>query len=209
MTEGLLAESEDSQSLLDAALKLMQVKKDSAQVLAGLDKALTKDPGDPHANLYKAIWLWEAGKMDELPGPLERAVNLPGARYLLGLKAVAKREFAAAEKHLTALLALPAEATFRKDEPGLALLQSGSYISATRPRLLLAIVLDAQGKKEEANALLRKLAEDDPALLEAWMLLGDSERLRTLTARNPSGKTAAERVLDALRAGRWDGIGRP
>ena len=67
----------------------------------------------------------------------------------------------------------------------------------------------AQGKKEASDAALRKLVEDDPALIEAWMLLGDAERLKTLTDRNPSGKAAAERNLAALRVGRWEGIGRP
>jgi cytochrome c-type biogenesis protein CcmH/NrfG len=73
----------------------------------------------------------------------------------------------------------------------------------------LAIVLAAQGRKDEAGALLRKLVADDPALIEARMLLGDADHLKTLTERNPSGQAAAERILAALRAGRWDGVGRP
>ena len=50
---------------------------------------------------------------------------------------------------------------------------------------------------------------DDPALIEAWMLLGDEERVRTLTEDNASGAKAAKAVLDALESGQWQGIGRP
>jgi hypothetical protein len=206
----ILAGTSDAQALLDAARQLMRVEVNSSDALAGLDKVLAARPADPHASLYKAVWLWEAGRTDEAQAHLAKAAALPGARYLLALQAVSKKEFARAEEHLTALLAMPSEATFRgAGDPGLALLQSGSFVSATRPRLLLAIVFQTQGKKEAADALLRKLVENDPALIEAWMLLGDAERLKTLTGRNESGKAAAERIIAALTAGRWDGIGRP
>jgi tetratricopeptide (TPR) repeat protein len=205
-----LATSEDSPTLLDAARQLMRVRKGSPEALAALDKVLTGQPDQAHANLYKAIWLWEADKQAEARACLDKAAGLPGARYLLALDAVAGKDFAAAEKHLTALLAMPVEATFRgKDDPGLALLQPSAYVSATRPKLLLAIVRQAQGRKDSADELLRDLVAGDPALIEAWMLLGDAERLKTLTDRNPSGKAAAEGVVEALRAGRWQGIGRP
>ena len=210
MNAGLLATSEDPQTLLDAARQLMRVRKDSPESLAGLDRVLAKQPSDPHANLYKAIWLLEAGRPQDAAGCLDKAAGLPGGRYLLALAATAKKDYAAAEKHLTALPAMPPEATFRRQgDPGLAVLQRGAFVSAIRPRLLVAIAQTAQGKKEEADALLRKLVDDDPALIEACMLLGDAERLKTLTEGNPSGKAAAERVLAALRAGRWEGIGRP
>jgi tetratricopeptide (TPR) repeat protein len=210
MNRQLLATSEDPQTLLDAARQLMRVKKDSTEVLVGLDKVLAREPGDPHANLYKATWLLEAGKTAAAAGCLEKAASLPGGRYLLALAAAAKKEYAAAEKHLAALLAMPPESTFRgQNDPGLALMQPGSFISGTRPRLLLAIVLQLQGKKPAADAVLRRLVDDDPGLIEAWILLDDVDRLKTLTDRNSSGKAAAERTLDALRAGRWEGIGRP
>ncbi|MGD0897031.1 MAG: hypothetical protein ABR915_04285 [Thermoguttaceae bacterium] len=209
MNRQLLATSEDPQTLLDAARQLMRVKKDSIEVLVGLDKVLAREPGDPHANLYKAIWLLEAGKT-AAAGCLEKAASLPGGRYLLALAAAAKKEYAAAEKHLAALLAMLPESTFRgQNDPGLALMQRGAIVTATRPRLLLAVVLAAQGKKEASDAVLRRLVDDDPALIEAWMLLDAADRLKTLTDRNPSGKAAAERTLDALRTGRWEGIGRP
>jgi tetratricopeptide (TPR) repeat protein len=210
MNCGLLTTSEAVQTLLDAARQLMRVRKESPEALAGLDKVLAKEPNDAHANLYKAIWLLEAGKTEEASGCLVKAAGLPGGRYLLALNAVAKKEFAAAEEHLAALLTMPPEATFRAEgDPGRALLQRGAFVTAARPRLLLAIVLTAQGKKEAADVLLRKLLDDDPALIEAWALLGDAEHWRTLTEKNPSGRAAAERALDALRAGRWEGIGRP
>jgi Flp pilus assembly protein TadD len=206
----LLATVEDPQALLDAARQLMRVRKDSAEALAGLDKVLAREPSDPHANLYKAIWLLEAGKTAEAAGHLEKAASLPGGRYLLALAAMAKKDVSAAEKNLAALLAMPPAATFRgESDPGLALMQRGAFVTATRPRLLLAIVLMAQGKKEASDAVLRKLVEDDPALIEAWILLADAERLKTLIDKNPAGKAAAERTLEALRAGRWEGIGRP
>jgi len=210
LNQEVLATSNDAHVVLDAARQLLRVERNSTNVLSGLDKVLAKEPEDAHANLYKAIWLWEANKAQEASACLEKAVNLPGARYLLALMAAAGKDYASAAKHLAALLAMPPEATFRGEgDPGLALLQRGSFISATRPRLLLAIVLQTQGKKDAADVVLRQLVEKDPALIEAWMLLGDSERLKTLTERNPAGKAAAERVLDALRAGRWQGIGRP
>jgi tetratricopeptide (TPR) repeat protein len=210
MNRQLLATSDDPQTLLDAARQLMRVRKDSADVLAALEKVLAKQPSDPHANLYKAMWLIEAGKREDTPVLLKKCEALPGGRYLAALLAIAGKDYAAAEKHLAALLRMPPEATFRgKGDPGLALLQSGAFVSATRPRLLLAIVLAAQGRKDEADALLRELVAQDPALIEARMLLGDADRLKTLTDGNPSGKAAAERVLAALRAGRWDGVGRP
>ncbi len=206
----LLGASDDPQALLDAARQLMRVKKDSPDVLAGLDKVLAKRGDDPHANLYKAIWLMEAGKAADAAACLDKAKDLPGGLYLLALAAVAKKDHATAEKHLTALLKVPPEATFRgKDDPGLALFQRGASASATRPRLLLAIVLAAQGRKDAADVVLRKLVDGDPASIEAWMLLGDAERLKTLTEANASGKAVAQRVLDALKDGRWEGIGRP
>ena len=210
MNRQVLATSDDPQILLDAARQLMRVRKDSPEVLAALERVLAKQPSDPHANLYKAMWLLEAGKADEAAAHLAKTQDLPGGRYLLALAMVAKEEYAAAEPHLAALLKMPPEATFRgQGDPGLALLQGGAFIPSTQPRLLLAIALREQGKKEAADTLLRKLIANDPALIEARMLLGDTEGLKTLTDANLSGKAAAERVLAALRAGRWDGIGRP
>jgi Flp pilus assembly protein TadD len=210
MNRELLATASDPQTLLDAARQLMRVTGNSPEVLAGLEKVLKHRPDDPHANLYRAMWLTEAGKGEDAWRHLTKCEALPGGRYLAALSAVAKKDYAAAEKHLDALLKMRPEATFRgKDDPGLALLQNGACISSTRPRLLLAIALTAQGKKDAADATLRKLVDEDPALIEAWMLLGDAQRLRTLTENNSSGKTAAERVLANLRAGQWAGIGRP
>jgi len=210
LCEKTLDDSEDVQALLDAARRLMRVRKESAEVLAGLEKVLAKDPANAWANLYKAMWLSEAGREGGLAACVARAESLPGGRYLAALRAVARKDYASAARHLEALLAMGPEATFSgPDDPSRALLQPGVFMAATRPRLLLAIAREALGDKGAARATLEGLASEDPACIEAWMLLGDAEKVRTLTSANASGRRAAEATLAALRAGRWRGIGRP
>jgi hypothetical protein len=206
----ILAESEDFRGLLDAARRLMRVRKGAPEVLAGLEKVLAGQPDSPWANLYKAMWLIEAGKGSEAAACLRKAKSLPGGRYLMALAAIGAKDFMAAQTHLEALLGLGVEATFYgADDPALQLLQPGAFVSATGPRLLLAVVLKQQSKAEQARDILERLLATDPACIEAWMLLGEGEKVRTLTARNASGKRAAEQTLQALRAGKWQGIGRP
>ena len=71
------------------------------------------------------------------------------------------------------------------------------------------MALEAQGSKAAARSVLTGLVRQDPACIEAWMLLGDGARVKTLTEHNESGRQAAEKTLAALRAGQWRGIGRP
>jgi|GEM_PF-1919646 len=198
---------------------LMRLDSSSTAVAEAIDRVLTEDPDNARANLYKAIWLWEAGKTDDvepLVKHLAKAKSLPGARYLLALLYVQRGGSENAVATLRALLAMPPAATFGgKDDPGTALMQPGCYAANTRPKLLLAILLAQKANKDEANKVLRKLLAGDPACIEAWMLLaerGDKEareHVRTLTEHNDSGRRAAEKVLADLQAARWSGIGRP
>ena len=206
----VLATANDPQILIDAGRQLMRARRDAPEALAAFEKVLGQQPTDSHAHLYAAMWLWEKNRFEEATAHLAQATSLPGARFLLALRAVAAKNYTTAERHLEELLLMPPSATFRGEgDPGLALLQPSAVISATRPRLLLAIALEADGRPEAAEKVLRSLVDQDPALIEAWMLLGDAQRLATLTDRNPAGKSAAERVLRDLRAGVWSGIGRP
>ncbi len=205
-------ESEDAppREVLDAARRLMRVERGSEAVRTALARLLEHEPANPWAHLYLGMWLLEADRAEEADAHLGKALDLPGARYLAALRAQAQGDPAAAERHLRALLAMGPEAAFHgEDDPGRALLQPGATVEAARPRLLLALVLRAQGKAAEATAVLEALAAEDPAVTEAWMLLGDAEAVRTLTAANPVGREAAEATLAALRDGRWRGIGRP
>lgn len=207
---GILTNAIDRVTLLDASRRLMRVRESPPEVPTALDKVLADNPRDPHANLYKAIWLMEAGKPTEADKYLPWAWPLPGGRYLRALRAMAGKQYAAVVEHVGALLAMEPEDSFwGKDDHALALMQPNCFMAATRPRLLLALALDAQGKREDSRRTLLRLLEQDPACIEAWMLLGDGERVETLTERNASGKRAAEETLSSLRAGRWRGIGRP
>ena len=69
MNRASLAASEDPQTLLDAARRLMRVKRSAPEALAGLDKVLAAQPDDAYANLYKAIWLMEDGNAAEAGPP--------------------------------------------------------------------------------------------------------------------------------------------
>ena len=206
----ILKTSDEPRELLDAARRLLRVRKDSPDVLAGLDKVLAKRPKDPWANLYKGIWLLEAARDDEAAKYLARAADLPGARLLLALRDVAGGRLDAAVRRLRTLLdAKPADTFYGKDDPAFLLLQPAAAVSPAMPMLLLADLHIRQGGAAEARRILQRLVERDPACIEAWMLLGDKDKLRTLTAANPAGKRAAEKTLTMLRTGRWPGIGRP
>jgi hypothetical protein len=175
------------------------------------ERALVLAPNDRHANLYKALWLREAGRAREAPDFLAKATELPGNLYLGALDGVARNQALwQPEYSLLVLVATLREATFRGEgDPGLGLMQPGCFISPTRPLLLLAILDRMRGKTAEAEDVLEKLVSEDPSLIEARMLRGDADCLKTLTECNKAGATAAEGVLAALRAGRWEGIPRP
>jgi hypothetical protein len=206
----LLGRTRDRVELLDTTRRIMRLTSRSTNVLAGIERVLETHPDDPHANLYKAVWLLESDRGKEARKFLARANSLPGARYLLALDAMSRKKYRTVIKHIEKLLTMGPEQTFwGKSDHSLGLLQPGCFIAATRPKLLLALARQAQGRDQEARRVLSELVESDPACIEAWMLLGDAERIRTLTERNDSGKRAAEKTLAALRAGQWRGIGRP
>jgi tetratricopeptide (TPR) repeat protein len=212
--EKMLGTSENVRDLADAARRLMRVRKDDPAVLAGLEKALAKAPHNAWANLYKAMWLWEADRDDapcaKVPGHLQKAARLPGARYLLALVHARRGGLDEAVQLLESLQTMgPGDTFYGPADPALALLQPGAVCANTRPMLLLAVLYQMEKRDRKAAAVLRNLLKADPALIEAWVLLGDAEKVRTLTAANPSGKRDAEATLSALRAGRWRGIGRP
>ncbi len=210
MHEAILAESDDPRALLDAARRLMRVREDDEAVRAGLEKVLAARPDHPHAHLYLAMWLLEADRPEEADAHLAKARALPGGRYLAALRAVARgRAAEALELARSGLEAEPADTFYADEDSSLALRQPGSTVANTRPLLLVAVLHETLGQASEARAVAEGLLRDDPALIEAWMILGDEARLRTLTEANPSGRRAAEATLAALRAGRWPGIGRP
>jgi hypothetical protein len=62
-TGGLISEvTYTTQAVVLENGQLMRVERNSTDALAGLDKVLAREPDDPRANLYKAIWFWEAGR---------------------------------------------------------------------------------------------------------------------------------------------------
>jgi hypothetical protein len=206
----LLGRTRDRVELLDTTRRIMRLHSQSTNVLAGIERILDAHPEDPHANLYKAMWLIEADRDGEAGTFLARAQSLPGGRYLLALDAMSRKQYRAVVEHIRQLLAMGPEQTFwGREDHALGLLQPGCFIAATRPKLLLALAFEAQGKPGEARTVLDQLVRDDPACIEAWMLLKDEARVSTLTERNASGKRAAEITIEALRAGQWRGIGRP
>ncbi len=229
LNETVLERSEDVRELTDAARRLMRVRKNDPKVLAGLEKALAKAPDDPHANLYKAIWLMEADRLPhELLEPLQLAAKLPGGRYLLALAHVRQGDLAEAVDLLRSFAEMKPQDTFAgTEDPSLALLQPGAAVANQQPLLLLATLYRMRGRSDEVRAICGTLLAADPALTEAWMLLAEIERasgrvsaspfgghsaarqVRTLTAANPGGRREAEANLAALRAARWPGIPRP
>jgi hypothetical protein len=208
----LLKTRDDVPTLVDAARRLMRVRKDSPEVKAGLEKALKVEPDNAHAHLLLAMWLWESGAPAETDAHLAKALDLPGGRYLSALRAVARKEYRTAEQHILFFLReLSPRMSFQGDaDPAYALLQPGAaFDGGMQPRLLMAIAQRGQGKRDVGIATLRVLVDGDPACIEAMMLLEDDARVRTLTEKNDAGKRAAEANLAALQAGEWRGIGRP
>jgi len=106
-------------------------------------------------------------------------------------------------------------------EPALLpLQQAGSTSDPRHGKLLTTLVWMNQGDIAKARRLLQAMIDDDPANLEAWMLLakldklqdrdsGAAKHVKTLTWRNDASRESAVRVLKALEEGRWLGIGRP
>ncbi len=208
--EKALKASDDPTALLDAARRLMRVRKNAPEVKSGLSKVLAKQPQNEHARLYLAMWHLEAGQADQADAHLAKAGPLPGARYLRALRAVAKNDPKTALAELDAALqAIKFDTFYGPDDPSRLLLQEGAYVGNTQPSLLKAIVLDKLDRDAQAKELLAKILADDPALIEARILAGDDQAVKTLTENNPSGRKAAQQNLENLRAGRWAGIGRP
>ncbi len=210
MNEKILAESEDPDALLDAARRLMRVRSGSQAVRKGLEKVLAADSDNRFAHLYLAIWLGEQGKRDEAFEHLKRTGDHPGGLYLRALAFIRRGEPGEAVAALKTLnAAKPQHSFYGKDDPSRALMQPGARVAAAEELLLLAIAQRKAGEARAATATLKKLTARDPSCIEAWMLLGDKQKLATLTAANPTGRKAAEDKLTRLRAGTWAGIGRP
>lgn len=196
---------------LTAARLLMRLKKNDPRVKEVVESYNTEHTSYPAAWTYRALFDSEANEFGVGCWP----EMLRGGEYVRLLALMADKSYSNVVKETQELLEGKWGRDFEKGDPATALLQQGSYVSATRPRLLMALALEAQGKTDAADKVLRGMLAKDPALIEAWMLLaarGDKqakEQLRTLTEHNESGKRAAEKVLDDLRSGKWAGIGRP
>ncbi len=197
--------------LLDEYRRFIRLHEPADFAIAWVDKALEMDSDHPHANLYKAMALWEQGKPSAADSYLQAAKVLPGGRYLLALRGMARNDPAAAAKHAAYIVdeCKPTDGYYDSGDPSKQYHQTGAELSATRARLLLVLALRDLGKKSQARGELDKLLADDPALIEGWMLAGDQEKLKTLTYRNPAGKQVAEKVLANLKSGKWEGIARP
>ncbi len=69
--------------------------------------------------------------------------------------------------------------------------------------LLRAIALIETGERDEATRTLRNHVEQEPGLVEAWLLIGDTSRVRKLTRYDKQAWSDAQATLMALQAGRW------
>jgi len=205
----LLATAEQSNDLAelnDTALRLLQLPGTDEAVMTTTAKALTIDAKDPRANLQRAMALLQAGQDEQAMGHLEHARSLPGGLYLYAMQHFRRGGMQDAVRALQALVAMPIDAG---DGPAAALLTPGAAATWQGPKLMLAGMLQAQGRKAESEAALRAILADDPACTEAYELLGDKASLTTLYEGNEPGRKSVERALGEIRDMRWRGIGRP
>ncbi len=210
--EKVLTTSDDPRALLDAARRLMRVRKGHAAVRAGLEKVLKVDSKNAHAHLYLAMWLLEAGEAEAAARHAARASALPGGRYLIALRAAQSGDSDRAVELLDSMDAMAIEHAFRgRSDPALDLLMPGARAGNMQPRLLKAVLLQQAQRHAEARKLLKQIIAADPSRMEAYLLLGDEaeEQIRTMTRNNPAGARAARDNVKAMREGRWRGIGRP
>lgn len=69
--------------------------------------------------------------------------------------------------------------------------------------LLRAIALMESGQRDEATRTLRNYVERQPGLIEAWLLIGDTARVRKLSRYDKRAWSDAQAALMALQSGRW------
>lgn len=208
----VLKESEDAGEIVAAARRLWRARKEVPEAIAALEKVAARKPAEvgesihATARLYLGMMHLEAGQVKEAQAALA-GLETPAARYLRGLIAVRGKAYAAGVAELEKM----GEAQAAVDvagSPDAALLQEGAYVGNVQGRLLLAIAQQGLGKKAEAEATLKGLLKDDPALIEAWVLL-EGTAPATLTEGNEAGMRAAGRNLAGLRAGIFRGPLRP
>jgi len=209
-----LDETDDFDDALHRIRRLMRTTPDPEPLRAPLDRLLDARPDDPHARLYRAMLHWPTDPAAPIPAAvdadLQAASALPGARFLLALRAVGRGEPDQALAHLAALDRMDPADTFRGDsDVGLAVLQPGSTAGHVRPRLLRAIAHQQLDDPDAASEVLQGLVRDHPGLLEAWLLMGHDDHVAALSRSNLAGRQAAEAALHALRTGHWPGLPVP